>query len=97
MGMNTKAITNIQRQTGVLSDGHQEVVDQAVAATATIARWDDQMETVKGAGRSVGVSVYTHQVQCQLDRLQEQLMAQASRAIRVHNEIEQVKKNLRVI
>ena len=95
--MNTKAITNIQRQTGVLSDGHQEVVDHAVEATAAIARMDDRIQKAKEIGSTIGVSVFADRAQKELETLQKQLKAQAARAWRVCDEIEQVKVNLKTI
>lgn len=91
--MNTKAITNIQRQAGVLSDGHQEVVDQAVATTAAIIALDARQRRGSGAG----VRIYAHQVSQHLDCLQEQLKAQAARALRVCDEVEQIKRNLIIV
>ena len=95
--MNLKAITNIQRQTGVLSDGHQEVVDQAVAATAAIARLDNQMQKAEERGSTLGLGMHTARALTQLDMLQEQLKAQVARAWRVRDEIEQVKVNLKTV
>jgi molecular chaperone GrpE (heat shock protein) len=95
MGLNLKAITNIQRQADILSDGHQDVVDQAVVATVAVTVIDDCMTRAKEARRPpVGLSTYARQACQQLDMLKEQLQAQAERAHRVYAEIEQIKKNL---
>ena len=96
--MNLKAITNIQRQVDILSDGHQEVVDQAVLATAAIIAMDDCMKRSKDAGWpvTVGIRLYTHRIEQQLDKLQDQLRAQSLRALRVCDEIEQIKTNLKI-
>jgi len=92
--MNTKAITNIQRQASVLSDGHQEVVDQAVAATAAIIALDDRLEESR---QGAGISLHTCRAQTQMDKLQAQLRAQSLRALRVYDEVEQIKKNLKIV
>jgi trans-aconitate methyltransferase len=97
MEMNTKAITNIQRQADILSDGHQEVVDQAVTATAAIAHLDERMEEIAQGGSSAGLRILPRHARQQLGILQDQLRAQGARAVRVCDEIEQVKKNLQII
>ncbi len=98
MGMNLKAIMNVQRQMDILSDGHQDVVDQAVSATLAITTMDDQMEKAKGTGRpAIGLTAYNQRTQRQLEMLQEQLWAQATRALRIREEIEQIKKNLKAV
>ena len=89
--MNTKAITNIQRQSDILSDGHQAVVDQAVVTTGAIIALDARQED------GGGVSMYTRLVHQHLDALKEQLKAQAARTYRVCAEIDQVKKNLQIV
>lgn len=92
MGMNTKAITNIQRQAVVLSDGHQAVVDQAVEATEAIIRLDERL-----AGRPrVGVNMSARAVNTHLDGLKGLLRDQAARALRVCAEIEQIQSTLKV-
>ena len=94
--MNTKAITNIQRQADILSDGHQEVVDQAVSATEAIAAMDDRIQKSKEAGNWMGGKVCSSLVSTQLDELQEQLRAQAARALRACAEIEQIQASLKI-
>ena len=97
MGLNTKAITGIQRQTDILSDGHQEVVDQAVSATEAIIALDDRMEKSKESGSGAGISMLTTQVHSRLETLQDQLQAQADRALRVRAEIERIKISMVII
>jgi len=96
--MNLKAITNIQRQTDILSDGHQEVAHQAMLATSAIITLDNHIEKSKEAERPAsGLGVYTSRVQRHLNKLQDQLRAQSLRALRVCDEVEQIKNNLKVI
>ena len=94
--MNTKAITNIQRQADVLSDSHQEIVDQAVLATAAIINIDDCIEKWKEHAATSGLSVHVSRAQRQLNVMEELLEAQATRALRVRSEIKQIKRNLKV-
>jgi hypothetical protein len=96
MGLNLKAITNIQRQSDILSDGHQEVVDQAVKATEVIGAMDDRVEKSKESGKWSQGRMCSNLVNTQLKALEDLLMAQAARAVRVCEEIAQVKKNLRI-
>ena len=95
--MNTKSITNIQRQLDILSDGHQQVVDQAVETTAAIIALDARLDKSKESSLVVSVSMFTSRLQNQLDRLQEQLVAQSERASRVHDEIVQIRKALKIV
>jgi hypothetical protein len=95
--MNLKAIVNIQRQIDTFSDGHQDTVDQAVLATNAIGSMDDCMEKSKESGKSTGLPFRTRRANDQLDALESQLMAQAARALRVRDEIEQIKKNLVIV
>lgn len=95
--MNTKAITNIQRQLDILSDGHQEVVDQAVSATAAISAMDDLTEKTAQERRATRRNIFLRPACQQLNKLQEQLIAQARRALRVYDEVEQIKTNLRIV
>ena len=92
--MNTKAVTNIQRQIDILSDGHQVVVDQAVVVTAAIIAMDDHLDKL---GLGALISVCTPRVQRQLDKLQNQLRGQAARALRVCDEVEQIKISMKIV
>ena len=94
--MNTKAITNIQRQADILSDGHQEVVDQAVKATEAVAAMDDRIQKSKGAENWARGKVCSNHVSTQLNGLKDQLRAQAARARRVCDEVEQIQQSLRI-
>jgi glycerol-3-phosphate cytidylyltransferase-like family protein len=97
MGMNTKAITDIQRQSDILSDGHQMAIDQAVTATAAIIVMDERMEEIAQGASSVGLRILPRHARQQLSILQDQLRAQSLRALRVCDEVEQIKKNLQII
>ena len=94
--MNTKAITNIQRQMDILSDGHREVVDQAVSATEAIAAMDNRVEKSKENGHWDPGKMCSSQVSDQLNTLKDQLRAQAARALRVYSEIEQIQAGLKI-
>ena len=94
--MNTKAITNIQRQMDILSDGHQEVVDQAVSATGAIVAMDDRVEQSKESGNWSPGKMCSSRVSTQLNTLKDQLRAQAARALRACAEIEQIQLTLKI-
>lgn len=91
--MNIKVITDIQRQLDVLSDGHQNVVDQAVRATGAISNLDDRIEKY---GSNSGVGLYTRQVAEQLGLLDDQFAIQEARIKRVRAEIAESRKNLKI-
>ena len=97
MGLNTKAITYIQRQMDILSDGHQEVVDQAVSATGAIVAMDDRVEKSKENGKWFPGKMCSSLVSDQLNTLKDQLRAQSLRALRVCDEVEQIKLNLKIV
>ncbi len=92
MGTNLKAITNIQRQTDVLSDGHQEIVDQAVSATLAIMVMDSLHQELKERGSD---ATFIAQAQATLTKLKTQLEAQGARALRVRDEIDHIQNTLK--
>jgi hypothetical protein len=93
--MNDKAVTNVKRQIDTLSDGHQDVVDQAVVATGAIISLDERMKKAQEASRPLGAFPINH-VKTQMDALCNQLEAQALRARRVRAEIKQIQRNLKI-
>jgi hypothetical protein len=90
MGLNSKAVTNVKRQLDTLSDGHQDIVVQAVKATTAIIKLDERLES------KCNTRMHGRLATQDLDELLNLLSAQATRALRVCSEIKQIKRTLRV-
>lgn len=88
---NTRNRLNLKAQIDLLSDGHQEIALKAVDANRVLVELDERL------AKGTGPSIFTRAADRHLNELGAYLEAQEERVRRIRAEIEQIRKNIRVI
>jgi len=86
---NTRNRANLKAMVDLLSDAHQQIVDEAQRANSLLLTVDDKTKKdsngtrAKWAGRAI-------------ERMEEEVKQQSLRCVRVLAELQQIRKNIRI-